>query len=418
MLIEKWPISRPLPYARNARKIPQTAIDKVAASLKEFGWRQPIVVDEEGVIVVGHTRLLAAKRLEMTEVPIHVATGLSPAQVKAYRLMDNRSHDEAKWDADLIGPEIEDLKGLDFDLSLTGFDLKEITGFLTNPVVGLTDPDATPTLGVDAVTMAGDTWALGKHRLHCGDSTVADDVAALLAGAKPHLMVTDPPYGFDYDPEWRLRDGLNKRHQKRAEGKPANDTKSDWRGAWVLFPGSIAYVWHGALHGAIVAASLESCGFQLRSQIIWAKSSLVIGRGHYHWQHEPCWYGVKKGSTATWNGDRKQSTVWSIENMHRTQGNVDDGKTAHSNQKPVECMARPMKNNSAIGDQVYDPFLGSGTTLIAAETISRVCLGMEIDPLYCDMVIKRWQQFTGGQARLEANGLGFSEVEAQRKAAV
>lgn len=408
-----WPITKPLPYARNARKIPQTAIDKVAASLKEFGWRQPIVVDEEGVIVVGHTRLLAARRLEMTEVPIHVATGLSPAQVKAYRLMDNRSHDEAKWDLELVGPELVELMGFGFDLDLTGFSPLEIGKLMNDPPKGLTDPDAAPALGSQAVTRPGDLWFLGKHRVRCGDSCQAEDVAALLGECKPVLMVTDPPYGVDYDPIWRTEVGANKTHQKRALGVVSGDKQSDWRQAWALFPGQAAYVWHSGRHAHIVGVSLESVGFQLRAQIIWRKSAIVFGRGHYHWQHEPCWYAVR--GTANWHGNSKQSTIWDIDKMHRTQGTVDDGKTNHSTQKPVECMKRPIENNTAPGEQLYDPFLGSGTTLIAAQMTGRICYAMDVDPLYVDMAVKRWQEFTGEHARLEATGQGFAEVEGERK---
>lgn len=415
MLIQMWPVTRPLLYARNARKIPPAAVDKVASSLKEFGWQQPIVVDAEGVIVVGHTRLLAAKKLELTEVPVHVAEGLTPAQVKAYRLMDNRSHDESKWDLDLVGPELVELLGAGFNLDLTGFSSIEVSKLLNDPAKGLTDPDAAPALSAQAVTALGDTWILGKHRIRCGSSIVEADVAAALAGSKPDLMVTDPPYGVNYDPAWRLERGVNKAHQTRAEGIVTNDDKSDWRNAWALFPGSIAYVWHSGLNATKACLSLESVGYQIRAQIIWSKPSLVMGRGHYHWKHEAAWYAVKKGSTAKWNGDHKQSTVWDIPNMHRTQGKVDDGKTNHSTQKPVECMKRPIENNSHPGQEVYEPFLGSGTTLIACQMSGRVCLALEIDPCYVDMAVRRWQEFTGEHARLEATGQGFAQVEGERK---
>jgi len=233
-------------------------------------------------------------------------------------------------------------------------------------------------------------------------------VTALLRGAIPNLMVTDPPYGVEYDPEWRNRVGVNKAHQKRSTGKVLNDDRSDWREAWALFPGNVAYVWHGGLHSANVADSLVSAGFAIRSQIIWAKRSLVMGRGNYHWQHEPCWYAVRKGENGNWTGDRKQSTLWQIENMHATQGNVDDGKTNHSTQKPVECMRRPIENNSVMGEGIYEPFSGSGTTIIACEVTGRTCYAMELNPLYVDMAVKRWQNFTNQQAIHEATGKPFS----------
>jgi len=208
-------------------------------------------------------------------------------------------------------------------------------------------------------------------------------------------MVTDPPYGVDYDPKWRLDAGVNKPWQTRAEGKVKNDDQVDWSPAWDLFSGDVAYVWHAGSHASAVQTSLESAGFAIRCQIIWAKPSLVIGRGHYHWQHEPCWYAVRSKSTGYWAGDRRQSTLWQIANMHRTQGKVDDGKTIHGTQKPVECMRRPILNNSRPKDAVYDPFLGSGTTLIACETEGRKCYGMEIEPLYVDVCVARWQAATG-----------------------
>jgi DNA modification methylase len=191
-----------------------------------------------------------------------------------------------------------------------------------------------------------------------------------------------------------------------------NDDRSDWTEAWDLFPGDVAYVWHAGLHAANVADSLTRARFVVRSQIIWAKNSLVMGRGHYHWQHEPCWYAVREKGTGHWAGDRKQSTLWQIANMHRTQGNTDDGKTNHSTQKPVECMKRPIENNSSPGQAVYEPFSGSGTTIIAAEMTGRYCYAVDLNPPYVDMAVRRWQAFTGKQATLEADGRTFDEVAA------
>ena len=249
-----------------------------------------------------------------------------------------------------------------------------------------------------AITKMGDLYRLGRHFLMCGDSRRADMVSDLFRDAVPFLMVTDPPYGVEYDPRWRLEAGVNKAHQTRAEGKVTNDDCASWKATWDLFPGKVAYVWHGALHADVVAQDLKASKFQIRSQIIWVKPSLVIGRGAYHWRHEPCWY-ASRGS-AKWAGDRKQNTAWEIPNMHRTQGNVDDGKTSHSTQKPVECMARAIRNHGDAEDFVYDPFGGSGTTLIACEQLGRVCYMMEIDPFYCDMIVARWEKFTGLKAEL------------------
>jgi DNA modification methylase len=215
-------------------------------------------------------------------------------------------------------------------------------------------------------------------------------------------MVTDPPYGVNYDPSWRHRAGVN--HSGRT-GKVKNDERADWAAAWALFPGTIAYVWHGALHATTVAESLVRQGFAIRAQIIWAKDRLVIGRGDYHWQHEPCWYAVR--NKGHWTGDRKQTTLWTI------SSGGQDTETAHGTQKPVECMRRPIRNNSMPGEVVYDPFLGSGTTLIAAQTTGRVCLGLELDPAYVDVAVRRWQAFTGEAAVRQSDGRCFDLIAAE-----
>lgn len=245
----------------------------------------------------------------------------------------------------------------------------------------------------------GDVWRLGRHRLMVGDSTDAASVGRLLDGATPFLMVTDPPYGVNYDPGWR--DVTSSRGTVLATSEVKNDGRSDWADAYKLFPGDVAYVWHSAVHSLSVLRSLEEAKYLIRAQIIWRKKEIVIGRGHYHWRHEPCLYCVRKGAgSAKWRGGRKESTVWDIANMHATKGNVDDGKTAHSTQKPVECMLRPIKNHGDAGDAVYDPFLGSGTTIIACEQLGRSCFGMELEPSYADIVIQRWEAFTGERAEL------------------
>ena len=379
-------ISSVIPYARNPRRN-DAAIAKVAASLQEFGWRQPIVVDEDMVVVAGHTRLEAARTLNMEEVPIHIARGLTPEQIKAYRIADNRVGQEAEWDEELLRLELGELEGMDFALDLTGFDTDELAQFMAEPIEeGLTDPDEVPEAPEEPVTVLGDLWLLGNHRLVCGDSTSADDVEKVLNGVKPHLMVTDPPYGVNYDANWR-------NEADRANGKPIggralgavlNDDRADWREAWALFQGDVAYVWcaPGPLH-CTVHDSLEAVGLMPRTMIIWGKSQLVIGRGHYHAQFEPCWYAVKKGSTGHWAGGRKQTTLWQIDKPMKSE-------TGHSTQKPVECMRRPIVNNSFVGQAVYEPFSGSGTTIIAAEMEGRGCYAIELNPAYVDVAIKRW----------------------------
>lgn len=237
----------------------------------------------------------------------------------------------------------------------------------------------------------GDLWCLGRHRVICGDATDGPTVARVLAGACPNLMVTDPPYGVCYDPAWRDR-VLGK--ASRAQGTIRNDDQSDWRAAWMLFPGDIAYVWHSTLHTSSVEASLYAAGFVPRSQIIWDKGRLIISRGHYHWRHEPCWYAVRRGRTANWQGDRRQMTVWPVPHRRSASG--------HPTEKPIEIMRRPILNHTREGDLVYDPFLGSGSTLIAAEETGRVCLGVELAPEHCDRIVRRWADISGGTPLLMA----------------
>ena len=218
-------------------------------------------------------------------------------------------------------------------------------------------------------------------------------------------MVTDPPYGVDYDPAWRNRAGAS---ATRRTGRVLNDDRADWRAVWAHFRGDVAYVWHGALHAASVADSLDASGLAVRSQIIWAKERLVLSRGDYHWQHEPCWYAVRRTGRGHWSGGRKQTTLWQI------SGKDQDASTVHGTQKPVECMRRPMLNNSSPGQAVFDPFSGSGTSIIAAETISRHCQAIELDPAYVDLAVTRWQDFTGRQATLAGDGRTFAEIRAAR----
>jgi DNA modification methylase len=336
-----------------------------------------------------------------------VATGWTDAQKRAYAIADNKLTLNGGWDEELLGLELEELEVLGFDLDLVGFTEGEREALAAQFTEGLTDPDAVPDLPSDPITRAGDLWVLGRHRLLCGDSTSPEDTEKLLAGVKPHLMITDPPYGVNYDPAWRKRAGVNLNARKL--GKVANDDRADWREAWKLFPGSVAYVWHAGRHTSEVQQSLEASGFDMRSQIIWAKEGFALSRGHYHWQHEPCWYAVRGTAGTNWSGDRKQSTLWSI------NAREDDGH-GHGTQKPVECMKRPIENNSSPGQAVYEPFSGSGTTIIAAEMTGRACYAVELAPAYVDVAVERWQAFTGEQARLASTDQDFEQVGRHRKA--
>ena len=394
MSVELRPLEAVRPYANNPRQN-DDAIEAVAESIRRFGFRQPIVVDADGVIVAGHTRFRAAQRLGLATVPVHVATDLTPDEVRAYRLADNKTAELASWDDAMLSIELDALRGAGIDWTLLGFDEEELAKLLAPAgTEGLTDPDAIPEKPADPITRPGDLWLLGKHRLLCGDSTSATDVARLLDGAVPALMVTDPPYGVEYDPEWRMDAGLTGNTARM--GKVMNDDRADWTEAWKLFPGDVAYVYHAGVFASTVQQSLERAGFAIRAQIIWAKDRLALSRGDYHWQHEPCWYAVREGGKGHRTDDRTQTTLWSIPAR-------DDAGHGHGTQKPVECMERPVRNHLA--DLVYEPFAGSGTTVIACERTGRTCMAMELDPGYCDVVVRRWEEFTGRKAeRVQAEG--------------
>lgn len=388
---------------RNARTHSDAQIDRIAASIHEWGWTSPVLVSEDGMVIAGHGRVRAAKKLGLVDVPVMVATGWTRAQIKAYALADNRLALDAGWDDDMLAIEIGELQELGFDLDLTGFTDMEILALSAEKNPGLTDPDETPEPPAEPVSRTGDLWLLGNHRLLCGDGTARNDVCAVLGPVKPHLMVTDPPYGVDYDPRWRADAGVNRNPHKM--GKVANDNRADWREAWMLFPGSVAYVWHAGRYASTVQESLIASGFDVRSQIIWAKDRFALSRGHYHWQHEPCWYAVRNGSS-NWTGDRKQSTLWQI--PAREGRGLD-----HGTQKPVECMKRPIENNSSPGQAIYEPFSGTGTTIIAAEMTGRSCHAIELLPSYVDVAVKRWEAFTGEDAKLE-DGQTFASVAEAR----
>lgn len=401
--VERRKVVELVPYARNARTHSPDQVDQIAASIREWGWTTPVLVDEAGGIIAGHGRILAAHKLGIPDVPTMTAIGWTEAQKKAYILADNKLALNAGWDTDLLRVELAELSALDFDMPLIGFEADELAALMAEPTVGLTDPDEAPVPPVNPVTVEGDVWILGNHRIICGDSTSADVVSKLLGPVKPHLMVTDPPYGVKYDPKWRAEAGVNKNEKKM--GEVLNDDRADWREAWALFPGNILYVWHAGLFASVVAESIEACDFKLRSQIIWAKDRFALSRGDYHWQHEPCWYAVK--GTGKWEGDRSQSTLWEIKSR-------DDSGVGHGTQKPVECMKRPIENNSSPGQAVYEPFSGSGTTIIAGEMTGRHVYAIELNPAYVDVAVKRWQDFTGKQATLDGSDTTFEQMAEER----
>jgi DNA modification methylase len=411
--VESIPLDRVLPYAENARTHSAQQVAQIAASIAEFGFVNPVLVDADGVLIAGHGRVMAARRLGLATVPALRLGHLSPAQARALRLADNQIALNSGWDESLLAAEIARIRDeAVVDLDVLGFSGIELDRLLASVDASLGaeqgDLDApAPEPPAEPVTRPGDLWLLGPHRLLCGDATNPGDVARLLAWAQPHLMITDPPYGVDYDPSWRNQAGVS---STARTGRVLNDHRADWREAWALFPGDVAYVWHAGVHARTVIESLDAAGFAVRSQIIWANPRLVLSRGDYHYQHEPCIYAVRQGATGHWQGARDQTTLWQIAMV----GAEDDAETVHGTQKPLDCMRRPIVNNSAPGEAVYDPFLGSGTTLIAAELTGRVCLAMEIDPRYCDVTIERWQRLTGGTAVLAGEHRAFADVAAMR----
>ena len=403
--MKEYPIAKLKANPSNPRIMRDDRFAKLKKSITEFPDmlnKRPIVAvtDKDGKLMVlgGNMRLRACQDLGLKTVPVILADEWTEEQRREFIIKDNVGFGE--WDYDQLANEwdAEDLTKWGMDLPADfGADLNE----------GLTDPDEVPEVPETPITVLGDVWIMGKHRIVCGDSTDADTVAKCLNGVEPHLMVTDPPYGVEYDADWRVKAGVNPDNGGTAVGKVANDDRADWTEAWALFPGDVAYVWHAGTHSPVVAQSLASCNFERRALIIWAKSNFPMGRGHYHHKHEPCWYVVKKGGTGHWSGDRKQTTLWEIDSPRKSE-------TGHSTQKPVECMKRPIENNSSPGQAIYEPFSGSGTTIIAGEMTGRSIHAIELSPAYVDVAVKRWQDFTGEKAIHEASGKTFEELsEAQ-----
>lgn len=373
---------------RNWRTHPKAQLDALGDVIAEVGWAGALLYNEQlGRLVDGHARKKIPTKGQ--PVPVLIGSWTEAEEAKILATLDPIAA-MAESDSAALDALLRDVDTGSEALQTMLGNLAKSAGLYAGPADGLTDPDDVPDVPDEPITQPGDLWLLGEHRLLCGDSTTVADVEQLLDGAKPALMVTDPPYGVEYDPNWR-NEAADKglfAHAVRRVGEVANDERVDWTDAWSLSPADVAYCWHADRHASTVQSSLESAKFEIRCQIVWAKSRFAISRGHYNWQHEPCWYAVRKGATAHWAGSHSESTVWEI-NLDK---NVDGG---HSTQKPVECMQRPIRNHE--GD-VYDPFLGSGTTLIAAEQLGRRCYGLEIEPKYCDVIVRRWEAFTGKTA--------------------
>ena len=428
MQIEMWDIDRPKDYKNNARKWSAQAVAKVGSSIKTYGWRQPVVVDREEVIVIGHLRRAAGKSVGEKQCPVHVADNLTPQQIRGLRLADNRTSQESVWDDELLARELQELAEADFDLSLTGFDPRELEDLLTLPDND-EQADVAPPLPENPVSRPNDLWLCGnrrnQHRILCADATSPEAVARLLGDRKPFLLVTDPPYGISLDSEWRDRAGLNgcgpaeaSYMKHRTEGHTnttiSGDTRADWSGAFELVPSlQIAYVWHASIFTREVLNGLERIGFLYPQQIIWDKERTVLTRTLYWFQHEPCWFVRKKN--APWYGKAgENSTIWACPSPKFIMGGSDEEKYDNPCQKPIELMRRPLLNHTKRGESVYEPFLGSGTTLAAAEITERVCYGLEIDPKYVDVVVARWQSVTGGKATLDGDGRTFDQIAEER----
>ena len=394
------PVKTLVPYARNSRTHSPQQVDKIAASIREFGFLNPIIIDGENGIVAGHGRVLAAQKLGLKDLPCIEAAHLTEAQKRAYVIADNRLALDAGWDNELLKVELQDLDAQGFDLTLTGFNLDEIGAFLEEPTEGLTDEDAVPEVPETPKTVVGDVWVLGNHRLMCGDSTSIDAVEKLMDGQQANMLHTDPPYGVDYE-------GVPNDHLKDAQlEKFLVDALTNAHA--VLHPGSNVYVWHADITAFEFISAFRLSGFkQARpSTIQWVKPSLTMSQGDYHSQNEPCLFGWKEGSGRVRVKDRKQTTIWHCDRT--TEAKV------HPTMKPVELCQRAIENSSVANCIVLDLFGGSGSTLIACEKTNRHARLMELDPKYCDVIIKRWQDFTGQTATLEGDGRTFAELEAER----
>jgi len=408
-----WPLNRLVPYERNARTHSPEQVAQIVASIQEFGFTNPLLVDGNDGILAGHGRLAAAKDMGLAEVPVIVLDHLTPTQRRAYILADNQLALNAGWDMEMLSVELGELGELGFDLSLLGFDDEQLAEIAPNvnqmPPDEQGDPDDVPEPPADPITKPGDLWLLGKHRVMCGDSKSLTEVERLMGGGLADLLLTDPPYnvalGMDETPEEakkrnRRTDGLTIENDKMKD----EDFRQFLRDVYyaadsVMNAGAVFYVWHADSEGYNFRGAAKDVGWRVRQCLVWNKSSLVMGRQDYQWKHEPCLYGWKEGAAHFWGSDRSQATVLDFIKPSRND--------EHPTMKPLELFQYQVENSSKKGGVVLDLFGGSGTTLIACEKTSRQARLMELAPRYCDVIVKRWQQFTGKTATLEATGQPF-----------
>jgi len=380
-----------IPYARNSRKHSDEQVAQIAASIKEFGWTNPILVDGENGIIAGHGRLAAARKLGLEEVPVIELAHLTEIQKRALIIADNKLALNADWDNEMLALELEELQLEGFDLALTGFDEDELNKLMPVEVEGLTDEDAVPDVPEEPITKPGDIYLLGKHRLMCGDSCSTNDMEKLCDGQLVDIWLTDPPYNVAY--EGGTKEKLTIKNDSMADDQFRQFLRDAYVTAdLVMKPGAVFYIWHADSEGYNFRGAAQDAGWKVSQCLIWKKSSLVMGRQDYHWRHEPCLYGWKEGASHLWAADRKQTTILEFDKPSR------NGE--HPTMKPVALFEYQLLNNTKGGDIVLDSFGGSGTTLLAAEKHGRYARIMELDPKYCDVIVKRWEEFTGKKAEL------------------
>ena len=391
--IELLLVSSLIPYARNSRTHSEEQVTQIAASIREFGFTNPVLIDSSGTIIAGHGRVMAAKKVGLSEVPCLRLQHLSPSQIRAYVIADNKLALNAGWDDEMLKAELLTLQEEGFNTDLTGFSDDELNALLNSEIIeGQTDPDEVPEPPVDPITKLGDLWILGNHKLLCGDSTSIDSVNRLMDGDQANLLLTDPPYNVAYTGKTKdaltiENDSMNNesfRQFLRDVYSTANSVMKD---------GAVFYIWHADSEGFNFRAAAFDVEWKVRQCLIWNKNSLVMGRQDYHWKHEPCLYGWKDGAAHYWGSDRCQTTVLNFNRPSRSG--------EHPTMKPIELFEYQIKNSSKPNDVVLDLFGGSGTTAIACEKIGRKARLMELDPKYCDVIVKRWEDFTGKKARLE-----------------
>jgi DNA modification methylase len=405
--IEHWPLDKLIPYDRNPRTHSDAQVAQIAASIAEFGFNNPILVDTGAGIIAGHGRLLAARKLQLKEVPVIVLDHLSESQKRAYILADNRLAENAGWDEELLRLELAALQDEDFNLDLIGFDDQELVRLLTEQEAaqGLTDEDAVPELPQTPVSALGDLWLLGNHKLFVGDATAPADIDRLIAGDAADLVFTDPPYNVDY--EGYTEERLKIKGDRMSDADFKQFLENAFRSyRTVLKAGASLYTCHSSSWQREFQNALEASGFEIRCQIIWAKNTFAWGFGRYKFQHEPIFYAHVAGQKDSWYGDKSQSTLW--------QEKKPAANRLHPTAKPIELIERALINSSKSGDLAVDLFGGSGSTLIACERRGRKARLMEIDPRYADVIVRRWQEFTSKHAALEGDGRTFDEIARER----